>query len=58
MWRCRFDDKKIFSGVNLTVERGDKIAFVGRNGEGKVNTREMLSWGNFRTKESWNWDIM
>ena len=26
---------KIFSGVNLTVERGDKIAFVGRNGEGK-----------------------
>lgn len=30
-----FDDKKVFSGVNLTVERGDKIAFVGRNGEGK-----------------------
>ena len=30
-----FDGKKIFSGVNLTVERGDKIAFVGRNGEGK-----------------------
>ena len=27
--------KHIFSGVNLTVERGDKIAFVGRNGEGK-----------------------
>ncbi|MBE6293747.1 MAG: ABC-F family ATP-binding cassette domain-containing protein [Bacteroidales bacterium] len=30
-----FDDKRIFSGVTLTVERGDKIAFVGRNGEGK-----------------------
>ena len=30
-----FGDKQIFSGVNLTVERGDKIAFVGRNGEGK-----------------------
>ena len=27
--------KQIFSGVNLTVERGDKIAVVGRNGEGK-----------------------
>ncbi len=27
--------KQIFSNVNLTVERGDKIAFVGRNGEGK-----------------------
>ena len=30
-----FEGKQIFSGVNLTVERGDKIAFVGRNGEGK-----------------------
>ena len=30
-----YDNKQIFSGVNLTVERGDKIAFVGRNGEGK-----------------------
>lgn len=25
----------VFSGVNLTIERGEKIAFVGRNGEGK-----------------------
>lgn len=30
-----FDDKRIFSGVNLTINRGDKVAFVGRNGEGK-----------------------
>lgn len=30
-----FGDKQIFSGVNLTIERGDKIAFVGKNGEGK-----------------------
>ena len=30
-----FGDKTVFSHVNLTVERGDKIAFVGRNGEGK-----------------------
>lgn len=30
-----FNNKTVFSGVNLTVERGDKIAFVGRNGEGK-----------------------
>lgn len=30
-----FNNKAVFSGVNLTVERGDKIAFVGRNGEGK-----------------------
>lgn len=26
---------KVFGGVNLTIERGDKIAFVGKNGEGK-----------------------
>ena len=30
-----FDDHRIFSGVNLTINRGDKVAFVGRNGEGK-----------------------
>ena len=30
-----YGDKRIFSHVNLTVERGNKIAFVGRNGEGK-----------------------
>ena len=30
-----FDDKRIFSNVALTIERGDKVAFVGRNGEGK-----------------------
>ena len=30
-----FDDKRIFSGASLTIERGDKVAFVGRNGEGK-----------------------
>lgn len=30
-----FDDKRVFSGVNLTINRGDKVAFVGRNGEGK-----------------------
>lgn len=30
-----YGDKLIFSGVNLTIERGDKIAFVGKNGEGK-----------------------
>ncbi len=30
-----FGDKSIFSSVNLTISRGDKVAFVGRNGEGK-----------------------
>lgn len=30
-----YGDHKIFSDVNLTIRRGEKIAFVGRNGEGK-----------------------
>lgn len=30
-----FDEKRIFSNASLTVERGDKVAFVGRNGDGK-----------------------
>ena len=30
-----FDDKMIFQNASLMVERGDKLAFVGRNGEGK-----------------------
>ena len=30
-----YGDHTVFSGVSLTVERGDKLPFVGRNGEGK-----------------------
>ena len=30
-----YGDKLIFGNVNLTIERGEKIAFVGKNGEGK-----------------------
>lgn len=30
-----YGDHTVFGGVNLTIERGDKIAFVGKNGEGK-----------------------
>ncbi|MCI5758156.1 MAG: ATP-binding cassette domain-containing protein [Bacteroidales bacterium] len=30
-----FGPKRIFSHVSLTIERNDKTAFVGRNGEGK-----------------------
>ena len=26
----------VFKGVNLTIKRGEKVAFVGRNGEGKT----------------------
>ncbi|MCR4920951.1 MAG: ABC-F family ATP-binding cassette domain-containing protein [Bacteroidaceae bacterium] len=32
----RYGDHLVFSGVNLTVKRGEKVAFVGRNGGGKT----------------------
>ena len=31
-----YDEHVVFSGVNLTIKRGEKVAFVGRNGEGKT----------------------
>jgi len=30
-----YDTKTIFRNANFTIERGEKLAFVGRNGEGK-----------------------
>lgn len=30
-----YDENLIFSGASFTIERGEKIAFVGKNGEGK-----------------------
>ena len=31
----KYGDHTVFSGVNLTIKRGEKVAFVGKNGEGK-----------------------
>ncbi len=31
----RYGEHPVFCNANLTIERGDKIAFVGKNGEGK-----------------------
>ncbi|MDD4969999.1 MAG: ABC-F family ATP-binding cassette domain-containing protein [Paludibacter sp.] len=31
----KYNDKLIFGNANFTIERGEKIAFVGKNGEGK-----------------------
>jgi len=30
-----YEEKLVFNNVNFTIERGEKVAFVGRNGEGK-----------------------
>ena len=37
-----FGEKRIFSGAEFTIERGQKIALVGRNGEGKTTFARML----------------
>ena len=37
-----FGSKHVFSGANFTIEKGDRIAFVGRNGEGKTTLARML----------------
>ena len=30
-----YDEKRVFSGASFTIQRGEKVAFVGKNGEGK-----------------------
>ena len=37
-----FGEKRIFSGAEFVIERGQKIALVGRNGEGKTTFARML----------------
>ena len=37
-----FGEKRIFSGATFTIERGQKIALVGRNGEGKTTMARMI----------------
>ncbi|GEQ85810.1 glycosyl transferase family 2 [Patiriisocius marinistellae] len=31
----KYDDHVVFSDVNMSIKRGEKVSFVGRNGEGK-----------------------
>jgi len=37
-----FGDHLVLDGVNLIIERGEKVAFVGRNGEGKTTLSRIL----------------
>ena len=37
-----FGEKHVFSGADFTIEKGNKIALVGRNGEGKTSLARML----------------
>ncbi|MBE5033738.1 ribosomal protection-like ABC-F family protein [Gallalistipes aquisgranensis] len=38
-----FGPKRVFSGANFHIERGEKVALVGRNGEGKTTFVRMLT---------------
>ena len=40
--KMQYDNKVIFDKVNLTIEKGDKVAFVGRNGEGKTTMMRII----------------
>jgi len=37
-----FGDHTVLNGVNMVIERGEKVAFVGRNGEGKTTLSRIL----------------
>jgi len=54
----RFAEKPILCEVNATIHRGDKIALIGRNGEGKSSFMKVLAGiiqaddGNLKIKNS------
>jgi ATP-binding cassette subfamily F protein 3 len=37
-----FGDIKVLNGVDMVIERGEKVAFVGKNGEGKTTLSRIL----------------
>ncbi|MBP6236480.1 MAG: ABC-F family ATP-binding cassette domain-containing protein [Saprospiraceae bacterium] len=38
-----FDNKPVFKNINITIERGDRVAFVGQNGQGKTTMAKIIS---------------
>jgi ATP-binding cassette subfamily F protein 3 len=37
-----YDELQVLKGINLLLERGEKIAFVGKNGEGKTTLAKVI----------------
>lgn len=38
-----YDEKKVLRGVDFVLERGEKIAFIGKNGEGKTTLAKIIA---------------
>lgn len=38
----RFDEKLVLDNIDFTINKGDKVAFVGRNGEGKTTFSKII----------------
>jgi ATP-binding cassette subfamily F protein 3 len=38
----RYGEKTILKNINFEIDRGDRIAFVGKNGEGKTTTAKII----------------
>ena len=38
-----YGDKNVLRGVDFTLERGEKIAFIGKNGEGKTTLAKIIA---------------
>jgi ATP-binding cassette, subfamily F, member 3 len=38
-----YGDKRVFENVNITLERGDRVAFVGQNGQGKTTMARIIA---------------
>ena len=37
-----YDENQVLEGVNMLIERGSKIAFVGQNGQGKSTLAKIM----------------
>ncbi|HMT54355.1 MAG TPA: ATP-binding cassette domain-containing protein, partial [Saprospiraceae bacterium] len=38
-----FGEKTVFSDINVVIERGDRVAFVGQNGQGKTTMAKIIA---------------
>ena len=52
-----YGDLKVLQHIDLMVDRGSKIAFVGQNGQGKSTLAKIIV-GDLEAKGDSSWDTM